>query len=297
MFWTIILNFITVLSFGLSSCPAIINIQGTSISLDSSATIVQLKAKRGALLVANDNFFIFTQEADEIQPIASISKLMTAMVFLKHNPDWNKIYKISSADNIVGGKINLFLGDEVSIKDLFYTSLVASDNGATMALVHASGLDEKQFIKEMNEQAQKLDLINTHFEDSTGLSVNNVSTAREVALLAQEAFRYPEIRQATTKSEYIFTTQGGRLKKIISTDYLLGQENKQNIKVLAGKTGYTDQAGYCFVGLLQKENKTPLIAVVLNSSDKNERFLEGEQLIDWAFRTYDLESITKNSNY
>jgi len=296
MFLSIILNLITILGFGLNHFPAVTTVNGSVISLKPSMSITELAAPRGALLVNQDHFFLFKQRADEIQPIASISKLMTAMIFLENNPGWDKTYKITAADNVLGGKINLFLGDEVSVKDLFYTSLVASDNGATMALVHSTGLSEEEFVKKMNNQAEKLGLTNTFFKEPTGLSDANVSTAREVAFLAQAAFKRLDIRQATTMPEYSFTTLGGRLKKVESTDYLLLNSGGGLIKVLAGKTGYTEKAGYSFVGLLQGDDGPEMISVVLNSSSKNERFLESEQLVNWAISSYDWNGVVKNIN-
>lgn len=291
MFLTVILNLIVILGFGLNPPPALVVTNGTLLALKPEANVTKLAAEKGALLVASDHFFIFTQRADEIQPIASISKLMTAMVFLENNPGWNQVYKINQTDNISGGKLNLFLGDQVTVKDLFYSSLVASDNGATMALVHATGLSIEEFVKKMNDRAKDLGLINTYFKEPTGLSDANVSTAREVALLAQAAFSQTEIRQATTMAEYDFVTLGGRIKKMESTDYLLSDTASSSIKVLAGKTGYTDSAGYCFVGLLQGDSGPEVISVVLNSSSKNERFLESEQLVNWARNSYNWDKI------
>ncbi|MFA6995252.1 MAG: serine hydrolase [Patescibacteria group bacterium] len=291
MFWTVILNLIVILGFGLNRQPALVFIDGRLVTLKPEAGVTKLAAEKGALLVASDHFFVFTQRADEIQAIASISKLMTAIVFLENNPGWDQVYKINQTDNVLGGKINLFLGDRVTVKDLFYSSLVASDNGATMALVHATGMSEAEFVKKMNSRARDLGLISTYFKEPTGLSNSNVSTAREVALLAQTAFSRKEIRQATTMAEYNFITLDGRAKKIESTDYLLLDTTSSAIKVLAGKTGYTESAGYCFVGLLQGSSGPEVISVVLNSSSKNERFLESEQLVNWARNSYNWDKI------
>jgi D-alanyl-D-alanine carboxypeptidase len=164
--------------------------------------------------------------------------------------------------------------------------LIASDNGATLALVHATGLSEEEFIKKMNEQALKLGLLNTKFIDPVGLSDQNVSTAREVALLAKSALTREEIRQATESKDYKFTTINGKDKEIESTDYLLFDSGKNSFQVLGGKTGYTDRAGYCFVGRFKDESGREIISVVLNSSGKNERFKESKSLVNWVFNNY-----------
>ncbi len=285
MFWTAIVNIITTLFFGFLGVPAVTS-EAASLMLNPAARPAEMAAAKGAVLMANDHFFLFEENADEPQPIASITKLMTALVFLDNNPGWNKAYMITEADKIEGGRLNLFLGDEVTVKDLFYISLVASDNGATLALVHASGLSETEFVAGMNRRAEELGLAKTSFKDPVGLSEYNLSTAREVALLAQAAFKRPEISDATTRSDYQFTTVGGREKKIESTDYLLFDSGEKILTVLGGKTGYTEQAGYCFVGRLKDEAGREVISVVLNSQDKNGRFRDSRNLANWVFANY-----------
>jgi D-alanyl-D-alanine endopeptidase (penicillin-binding protein 7) len=138
----------------------------------------------------------------------------------------------------------------------------------------------------MNSQALKMGLSQTSFTDPIGLSEDNLSTAREVALLAQAAFKRPEISDATTRPDYQFTTLVGREKKIESTDYLLFDSGQQILTVLGGKTGYTEQAGYCFVGRLRDKSGREVISVVLNSQDKNGRFKDSKSLANWVFANY-----------
>ncbi len=135
------------------------------LHLDPTASVFELAADKGAVLDGSGRFFLFAKNADEIQPIASITKLMTALVFLEHNPGWEVIYEITAADRVEGGRLNLFPGDQVTLKDLFYTALVASDNGAALALTRASNLGEERFIIAMNEKAAALGLKATHFVD------------------------------------------------------------------------------------------------------------------------------------
>jgi D-alanyl-D-alanine carboxypeptidase len=285
MFWTAIVNIITTVFFGFHGLPATTAGAG-SLVLNPKAAPVVISAEKGAVLAANDDFFLFTERADEPQPIASITKLMTAVVFLENNPGWDQKYIITEADKVEGGRLNLFLGDEVTIRDLFYTSLVASDNGATIALVHASGLSETEFVKKMNEQAAKIGLQQTSFQDPVGLSEYNISTAREVALLAQAAFKRKEISEATSRADYRFATLNGREKLIESTDYLLFDSGEKTLAVLGGKTGYTEKAGYCFVGRLKNQSGREVISVVLNSPEKNGRFKDSKNLANWVFANY-----------
>lgn len=254
----------------------------------SPATIVRpaseapfLEAEKGAVLFGSGRAFVFSRQADAAQPIASISKLMTALVFLEHNPGWDEIYTIGPEDQISGGKQNLFLGEKMRLKDIFHASLVASDNGATLALVNASGLSQAEFVQAMNDKAKALGLRQTTFAEPTGLSDNNVSTAREVVLLARAAFQEEAIRQAVSRSAYEFATLEGREKYLESTDRLLGGQDGR-FRLLAGKTGYTEAAGYCFVALAQDESGRQVISAVLGGASDRSRFADSARLIDWA---------------
>lgn len=239
-----------------------------------------LSADKAAVFSDSDRVFLFSKNENETQAIASITKLMTAIVFLETKPDLTQIYKIKAEDQIEGGKINLFLGDELSLKNLFLTSLVASDNGATIALVRATTLSDLDFITRMNVKAQELGLIKTRFSDPIGLAEDNISTAREVILLLQAALEYPEIVEAISLADYHFETIQGREKVIESTDrYLLTTDDKE-LQALGGKTGYTQEAGYCFVGAFLDDDKNLYFGSVLNSFDRNSRFSETKNLIN-----------------
>ncbi len=219
-------------------------------------------------------------------PIASITKLMTALVFLDHSPGWEEAYTIREDDRRNGGKIFLYLGDQVTVEDLFNLSLVGSANTATVALVHSTGLSEEDFVQKMNDKAMELGLTDTYFEDSTGLSSGNVSTALEVAQIAKYALAKIEINKATLKNDYSFKTLQGVVKKVYTTDYLLESFPENGIKVLGGKTGYTELAEYCFVGKFTNKNGNEIITVVLGSDNKNSRFYETKELAEWTYGNY-----------
>ncbi|NCN99563.1 D-alanyl-D-alanine carboxypeptidase [Candidatus Falkowbacteria bacterium] len=286
MVFTSLVNLFLILLFSLSGVPAFQYSDAVSLNLKPGVSAEMVTAGKAAVLVNGSHYFLFSKNADEIQPIASITKLMTALVFLENNPGWDKEYKIKAEDHVSGGRLNLFLGEEVTVKDLFYTSLVASDNGATVALAHATGLSEEEFVSKMNLKAKHLGLVKTSFSDPSGLSDADVSTAREVAWLASAALERPEIREATSRAEYRFQTLNGADKFIESTDYLLFSEESGPLKILGGKTGYTDKAGYSFVGLWQNQDGKEFISVVLNSQGRNDRFLDSRQLANWVVAAY-----------
>lgn len=299
MIWLGVLNFIFTIFFGFGELPALVNSEAVIVNLKPDSPLApwdESSAQRGAVLASGDRFFLFSNRADEVQPIASITKLMTALVFLENNPGWDEVYQIKPEDNIQGGKINLFLGEIIRVRDLFYTSLIASDNGATIALVHSTGLTEEEFVARMNKKAAEMRLEKTSFEDPIGLGVKNISTAREVALLAEAAFEKPEIREATASQSYKFETLNGRQKFIESTDDLLFDKSINGLEILGGKTGYTDEAGYCYVGYMRGPAGKTVVSVVLGANSRSERFRASRSIAEWALNYYDWsgQTIFKN---
>lgn len=290
MIWLSILNIVFTVFFGFGEVPVMVNSDVVTVNLKPGSPLApwdQDSKQRGAVLASGERYFLFSSRADESQPIASITKLMTALVFLENNPGWDQTYKIRPEDNIQGGKINLFLGEVIRVRDLFYTSLIASDNGATSALVHSTGLSDEEFVAKMNAKALDLGLKNTSFKDPIGLSAENISTAREVALLAQAAFKQPEVLAATINRDYKFETLNGRQKQIESTDDLLFVNSSETLTILGGKTGYTEEAGYCYVGYMQGPEGQSVISVVLGAEGRSERFRASRDLADWALSYYD----------
>jgi serine-type D-Ala-D-Ala carboxypeptidase (penicillin-binding protein 5/6) len=247
---------------------------------------LSLKARCGVAIASGSDEILFEQASDEQSSIASISKLATALVFLDLNPGWDKIYKIKKTDRVDGGKIYLFSGDEVKIKDLFYLSLVASDNSATLALVNSTGLSEEEFVARMNNKVRELGLKNTSFIDPIGISSNNISTAREIATLAKIALDRKEISEATITGNYEFKTLGGKNKSVRNTDSLLKIFPQNGIKILGGKTGYNEAAGYCFVGKFIDSGGHEVIAVVLGGDNINSRFDQTKDIVHWVYNNY-----------
>lgn len=243
-----------------------------------------ISARSFAVLTDSGNIWLSEKDAVSPQAMASITKLMTALVFLDHNPGWDKEYKILRDDMVNGGKIHFFVGDTVTLRDLFYSTLIASDNGAALALARSTGLSDDDFVEAMNQKAKKLSLMQTNFVDPIGLGDGNVAHAKDIARLAQYALNEDNIAQAVLKSNYSFKTKEGRNKILESTDWLLESNLPSGLKSLGGKTGYTEAAGYSFVGRFKDDSGRSIIIVVLDSGGKNERFEQAQALAVWAFQ-------------
>jgi len=247
---------------------------------------IEIAAKALAVLDANNNIFLLEKSSGDKMPIASISKLMTALVFLDHNPGWDVVHEMARADRLDGGKIYLYLGEKVTINDLFNAMLVGSDNTAALALVNSSGLSEDDFVAKMNEYAKNFGLLNTSFSDPSGLSANNISTAREVAQLAKIALAKEEIRRVIINDSFEFKTVDGVAKKIASTNYLLDSFSMPDVKIIGGKTGHTDLAGYCLVSAFTDNNNHNIISVVLGTDSEKERFNQTNKLVNWIYNNF-----------
>jgi len=251
-----------------------------------SSTAVVIEAKSYAVLDTNNGVFLTEKSADTEAQIASISKLMTALVFLDNNPGWDKIHEMTRADRLDGGKVYLYLGDQVTYRDLFYAMLVGSDNTAAQALANSGASSSAEFVDKMNDYAKKYGLLNTHFLDPAGLSSENVSTAREVAQLLKIALAKDEIRQAVSSDSYEFQTVAGVKKKIVTTDNLLDSSSLPNLKIIGGKTGHTDLAGYCFAAEFTDSKQHNIISVVLGTASDKERFNQTNKLVTWVYNNF-----------
>ncbi len=239
-----------------------------------------LAAENGAILDGQDDNLYFAKRADRTWPIASITKLITAYTFLDYNPGWETIYEIKTEDKREGGKIYLFTGDKVKVKDLFYFSLVGSDNTATAALVNSTDLSEQEFVAKMNGKVKDLGLKNTRLVDPVGLSDANISTAREVALFAKTVLAEPEISRAVLTKKYEFTTEQGRKKTIATTNELLNSFSEQGIEILGGKTGHVNSSGYCLVSRFKNNENKEIITVILGADSESSRFSLTKKLVE-----------------
>lgn len=229
---------------------------------------------------------LFDKSANKPWPVASITKLMTALVFLDHNPGWEIVYQIKSRDIRNGGRIYLTVGEKVKIKDLFYLSLVGSANTATMSLVYSTGLTTEKFINNMNQKAVELGLENTRFADPVGLSHLNISTAAEIAKFAKVALANEDISKASLTRKYEFNTVSGRKEVVNNTDDLLNNFPQNGIKILGGKTGYLRASGYCFVSKFVSDGNQEIITVVLGAESNKARFSQTKELVNWVYQNY-----------
>ena len=219
---------------------------------------------------------LWEQNSQEVRSIASITKVMTVMLFLEQKPDLSREVVISRRDVRRASTTYLRRGERVTLRDLVHLALVASDNAAARVLARISPWGTKRFIVRMNAMAAELGLRQTRFTDPSGLDEGNVSSAYEVARLITEASERPQVSEVMRKRSYRIRTSR-RVRTIRSTNKLLGTR----VDVMAGKTGYIDLAGYCLATLVQLDDERAVSIVVLGARSDSGRFAEARRLATW----------------
>jgi len=201
-----------------------------------------------SVMVTNitDGTITRSQNIDQIRALASMTKLMTAMVALDYDHDMNR--KLTLSKN-AGSKMPR---REYTRGELFHMLLIKSDNAAAETLAADYPGGRQRFMQHMNSRALMLDMFNTHFDDPSGLSKYNVSTASDVTQMVIEAANYPEIRDISTKKVASIEAPGKRKNRVLvlhnTNTAILSQVN--NVQV--SKTGFTNPAGFCVALLVHK---------------------------------------------
>ena len=216
--------------------------------------------------------------AREPRPIASITKVMTAMLFLEQEPDLSRDVVISRRDVRRASTTYLRPGERVSLRDLVHLALVASDNVAARVLARASRWGTKRFISRMNALAAELGLEQTRFTDPSGLHEGNVSSAHDVSRLIAAAGSQPEIARIIRKRSHRIRTSR-QTRVVRNTNRLLDSRPD----VVGGKTGYINESGYCLATLIRVGDHAVSV-VVLGARSNAGRFQETRRLVDWLTR-------------
>ena len=247
----------------------------------SGAVVPDLHAEAAIIYDPKTDEILWEQNSQEQRSIASITKVMTATVFLEDNPDLTQPVTIARSDVFRASTTYLRVNDKVTADDLLHLLLIASDNAAARALARISKYGAAGFIDRMNAKAFELGLENTSYADTSGLLSDNVSSAFDLARLITQASSDERIASAMRTPEYTVRTANARSRTLTfrSTNHLLG---RADVDVRAGKTGFISKAGYCLVTLLRLPQGGPQVAVVVLGARSNAgRFLETRNLFDW----------------
>jgi len=222
---------------------------------------------------------LWEENSQTQRSIASITKVMTATVFLENDPDLTMPVTIMHSDVYQASTTHLRANDRVTADDLLHLLLIPSDNAAARALARISPYGSERFVERMNEKARELGLQNTVYADPSGLLSENVSSAYDMARLITHASNDERIASIMRMPSYTITTANHRPILIHSTNHLLG---RLDVDVRAGKTGFISKAGYCLATLLRLPQGGPEVAVVVLGARSNAgRFMETRNLFSW----------------
>ncbi len=227
---------------------------------------------------------ILAENADKFRVMASLTKLMTGMVVLEDGPSMSTIVQITNADEIGGARLRVPVGTSLPMRDLIYSTLVGSANNTAHAMARATSDNMNEFVEKMNAKAGVLGLKNTTFADPSGLDVENVSTAREIAALALEAWDIYDLRKICSTAKYNLTAAGVD-HTVKNTNALLTDETN-GLVVFGGKTGYLHESMWNLSVKLMDERQKPILVVVLGSDTKNQLFRDARTVADWVWDNY-----------
>ncbi|SMF92838.1 D-alanyl-D-alanine carboxypeptidase (penicillin-binding protein 5/6) [Paenibacillus uliginis N3/975] len=261
----------------------------------------EVEAKAVVLMDLNTGRILFSQNGDVPLPPASMSKLMTELIILDKIKDgthsWDEMVRISEyASNVGGVRLSLNEGEELTVRELFQSMALYSANDAAVALAEHFAGSEGDFVRQMNLKAKELQLSNqTCFVNASGLENGDKGsdrkldlrgetrmTAADTAKLAAHLINsHPDILNTSSKTQMKLK---GRDLYLSTTNWMLpslaGPYSYEGTDGL--KTGYTENAGYCFTGTAEKGGSR-LIAVVLGTKSKEARFVETRKLFDYGF--------------
>jgi serine-type D-Ala-D-Ala endopeptidase (penicillin-binding protein 7) len=221
---------------------------------------------------------VFERKAELVAPIASITKLMTALVVLEGQQPLDEMIEIANADRWKGkGAFSrLTVGTKLSRGDLLHLALMASENRAARAVGRSYPGGEAGFVRAMNAKARALGMTQTRFDDPSGLSVENVSSARDLAKLVVAASRHPTIREFSTSRSHQVRV-GRSILEFRNTNSLVANPGWN---VIVQKTGFINEAGECLVMQTMIEER-PVVIVLLNSFGKYTRVADAKRIRQW----------------
>lgn len=251
---------------------------GQAIGLHSIDDPLGLKSSVALVADAQTGQVLYEKNGGVVLPIASITKLMTAMVVLDSKANLQASLEVTEDDRDQerNSRSRLPMGSRLTRLELLNLALMSSENRAASALGRHHPGGDVAFVQEMNAKAKVLGLTDTAFTESTGLSSANVSTARDLAKLVQGAARYPLIRELSTVAELTVDT-GSRQITFRNTNRLVGAESWG---VQLQKTGYISEAGQCLVMIARWADR-PVIMVFLDSIGRHSRLGDAQRVREW----------------
>ena len=254
-----------------------------------------ISAAGAAIVKADDGRLLWGKNESTVAPLASLTKLVAAKVFLDTKPDLNQVVAYSDQDEKYNhahvnpwesARLRVKDGDTLTIENLLYSTLVGSANNTAESLVRVSGLSRSEFIARMNKMVKDWGALNTKFIEPSGLAPENVSSPLDYAIIAKEVSADPLLAKISTTARYTFETLNAKSKHTLTNtnrlltspaDFLPGDD----YQITASKTGYLDEAGYC----LMTQSSTPaggIIVINFGSTSRTQSFNDHVALLKYG---------------
>ncbi|XUW89454.1 D-alanyl-D-alanine endopeptidase [Burkholderia sp. M6-3] len=262
---------------------------GQAFGLHETPDALMLRSSVAYVVDQNTGEPLFDKNSRAVVPIASITKLMTAMVVLDSKEPMTDQLEVTDEDRDyeknTGSRLSV--GSVLSREDMLHIALMASENRAAAALSRYFPGGRPAFLAAMNAKARQLGMTDTHFENPTGLTSQNVSSARDLVKMVNAAYQYPLIRRFSTDHSYEVYT-GKRTLAYNSTNALV---RNPTWDIGLQKTGFINEAGECLV-MQANIHGRPMVLVLLDSSGKYSRFADATRLRTWLDNGGDQARIT-----
>lgn len=251
---------------------------GDAIGLNRTSGPLHLKSNAALVVDPSTSEVLFEKNADIPLPIASLTKLMTALVVLESRQDMDEILKVTAddIDRLKNTSSRLRVGSRMSRDDMLHIALMSSENRAASALGRHYPGGLRGFVAAMNAKAEELGMHDTRFVEPTGLSSDNVSSAQDLAKLVTAAYEYPLIREYSTYPRYTVDAGSYRLQYVNSNRLVVNPRWEIGLQ----KTGYISEAGRCLVMQARIEGR-PVVMVFLDSKGKYSRLGDAGRIRKW----------------
>ncbi|KWR92193.1 D-alanyl-D-alanine endopeptidase [Cupriavidus sp. IDO] len=251
---------------------------GEAMGLRDTADALALRSSVALVMDQSTNEVLFQKNPTAVLPIASITKLMTALVVMDSQLPMDEVLTISEDDRDTEkhSSSRLRFGTQLTRQELLLLALMSSENRAASALGRSYPGGLPAFVQAMNRKARELGMNDSHFVDSSGLSSSNVSSAMDLVRMVNAAYRNPTIREFSTQTEHEVNVLG-RTQHYVSTNRLV---RGGNWDIGLQKTGFISEAGQCLV-MQAKVNGRNVVMVFLDSVGKLSRFADATRVKDW----------------
>ena len=255
---------------------------GQAYGLHATADELDLKSSVALVLDQDTKEVLFSKNSSAVLPIASLTKLMTALVVTENKMPLNEVLSITQDDVDLekGSRSRLMVGTQLTREQMLHLALMSSENRAANALGRSYPGGVSAFVVAMNRKAADLGMHDTHYVEPTGLSSNNQSSARDLATLVNAAHRHRIIRELSTSPEYQVGV-GKHQLQFHNTNRLIANPTWE---IGLQKTGYISEAGRCLV-MQAKMAGRQLIMIFLDSNGKYARLGDAERVRKWMMET------------